>query len=49
MTDVEYTNDKGVKPNRQNDRGRKHYERLHDDELRDNEIFVEERREIVRG
>lgn len=44
LTDVEYTNDKEVKPKRQKDRGRKHYERFHDEEFRDNEFFVEERR-----
>ena len=49
LHDVEYTNDKELKPKRQKDRVRRHYERFYDEELRDNEIFVGDRREIMRS
>ncbi|CAG2194105.1 unnamed protein product [Mytilus edulis] len=49
LHDVEYTNDKELKPKRQKDRGRRHYERFYDEELRDNEIFVGDRREIMKS
>ncbi|CAG2239189.1 HMCN [Mytilus edulis] len=49
LHNVEYTNDKELKPKRQKDRVRRHYERFYDEELRDNEIFVGDRREIMRS
>ncbi|XP_063420706.1 hemicentin-1-like [Mytilus trossulus] len=49
LHDVEYTNDMELKPKRQKDRRRRHYERFYDEELRDNEICVGDRREIVRS